>query len=405
MPAFEYKALNRAGREQAGVIEGDTARQARQALRERGLSPLDIKQVAAADKTQGAVRQRLSGGLNATELALMTRQLATLVRSGTPLEESLATVARQSPKPRIKRIILAVRARVNEGHTLESGLSEFPAAFPELYRATVAAGEQSGHLDAVLDRLADYAESRQEMQQKINMAMFYPAILTTIALLVASGLLTYVVPQVVQVFEHLGQELPFLTRALIAVSDATKAYGLFVLIAVGLGVYLFSRAMRNEAFRTRMHQILLRMPLLSRLIRGLNTARFARTLSILVGSGVPVLDALRIAAQVIPHIPMRQAVLNAAANVREGASINSSLESSGLFPPMTLHLIASGESSGNLQTMLERAASHQERELQTSISAIMTLFEPVLILVMGVLVLIIVLAILLPIFELNQLVQ
>jgi general secretion pathway protein F len=405
MPAFEYKALTSAGREQAGVIEGDTARQARQALRERGLSPLDIKQVAA-DKTSGNVRQRLSGGgLNATELALMTRQLATLVRSGTPLEESLATVAKQSSKPRIKRIVLAVRARVNEGHTLESGLSEYPAAFPELYRATVSAGEQSGHLDSVLDRLADYAETRQEMQQKINMAMFYPAILTTIAILVAGGLLTYVVPQVVQVFENLGQELPFLTRALIAVSDATKAYGLFVVIAGALGAYLFSRGMRNEAFRTRVHQVLLRLPLISRLIRGLNTARFARTLSILVGSGVPVLDALRIAAQVIPHIPMRQAVLNAAANVREGASINSSLEASGLFPPMTLHLIASGESSGKLQDMLERAAGHQERELQTSISAIMTLFEPVLILVMGVLVLIIVLAILLPIFELNQLVQ
>jgi general secretion pathway protein F len=405
MPAFEYKALTSAGREQAGVIEGDTARQARQALRERGLSPLDIKQVAA-DKTSGNVRQRLSGGgLNATELALMTRQLATLVRSGTPLEESLATVAKQSSKPRIKRIVLAVRARVNEGHTLESGLSEYPAAFPELYRATVSAGEQSGHLDSVLDRLADYAETRQEMQQKINMAMFYPAILTTIAILVAGGLLTYVVPQVVQVFENLGQELPFLTRALIAVSDATKAYGLFVVIAAALGAYLFSRGMRNEAFRTRVHQVLLRLPLISRLIRGLNTARFARTLSILVGSGVPVLDALRIAAQVIPHIPMRQAVLNAAANVREGASINSSLEASGLFPPMTLHLIASGESSGKLQDMLERAAGHQERELQTSISAIMTLFEPVLILVMGVLVLIIVLAILLPIFELNQLVQ
>lgn len=405
MPAFEYRALSPAGREQSGVIEGDTARQARQALRERGFSPLDIKQVAA-EKSQGTVRQRFSGsGLNATELALMTRQLATLVRSGTPLEEALATTAKQSSKSRIKRIILAVRARVNEGHSLESGLSEFPAAFPELYRATVAAGEQSGHLDAVLDRLAEYAENRQEIQQKINMAMLYPTILTSIALLVAGGLLTYVVPQVVQVFEHLGQQLPLITRALIAVSEATKAYGLYILIALGIGVYLFSRSMRNEVFRTRIHHVLLRVPLISKLIRGINTARFARTLSILVGSGVPVLEALRIAAQVIPHIPMRQAVLNAAANVREGASINSSLAASGLFPPMTLHLIASGEASGNLQTMLERAASHQERELQTTISAIMTLFEPVLILVMGVLVLIIVLAILLPIFELNQLVQ
>ncbi|MDQ4147488.1 MAG: type II secretion system F family protein, partial [Pseudomonadota bacterium] len=233
MPAFEYKALSPAGREQSGVIEGDTARQARQALRERGFSPLDIKQVAA-EKSQGTVRQRFSGsGLNATELALMTRQLATLVRSGTPLEEALATTAKQSSKSRIKRIILAVRARVNEGHSLESGLSEFPAAFPELYRATVAAGEQSGHLDAVLDRLAEYAENRQEIQQKINMAMLYPTILTSVALLVAGGLLTYVVPQVVQVFEHLGQQLPLITRALIAVSEATKAYGLYILIALG----------------------------------------------------------------------------------------------------------------------------------------------------------------------------
>jgi general secretion pathway protein F len=404
MPAFEYKALNRTGREQSGVIEGDTARQARQVLRSRGLTPTDLQPVAS-EKGESRIRRPLARGINATELALFTRQLATLVRSGTPLDEALATTARQNSKPRVKRIIMAVRARVNEGHTLESALSEFPAAFPELYRATVAAGEKSGHLDAVLDRLADYAESRQEMQQRIGTALFYPLILTTMAVLVAGGLLTYVVPQVVQVFEHLGQELPWLTRALIAVSDALKSYGLIglvVLVALGVG---FARAMRHTEFRTRVHRQMLRLPLISRLIRGLNTARFAQTLSILTASGVPVLEALKIAAEVIPNIPMRRAVLDAAANVREGASIHGSLEQSGFFPPMTLHLIASGESSGNLEAMLQRAATQQERELQTLLAALMTLFEPVLILVMGLLVLIIVLAILLPIFELNQLVQ
>jgi general secretion pathway protein F len=404
MPAFEYKALTTTGRQQSGVIEGDTARQARQFLRDRGLNPLEINLVAS-DKNEGKVRRGFSRGLKAGELALFTRQLATLVRSGTPLEQALYTTARQSEKARVKRIVLAVRAKVNEGHSLESGLSEFPAAFPELYRATVAAGEKSGHLDEVLDRLADYAERRQEMQQRINMAMFYPAILTTIAILVAGGLLTYVVPQVVQVFEHLGQQLPWLTRALIAVSDALKSYGLMGIIGLALAGYLFSRAMRNDAFRMRVHQQLLRLPLISKVVRGFNTARFARTLSILSASGVPVLEAMRIAAQVIPNLPMKQAVLDAAANVREGASIQSSLDNSGYFPPMTLHLIASGESSGNLENMLERAAEHQERELQTLIGALMTLFEPVLILFMGLLVLIIVLAILLPVFELNQLVQ
>jgi len=404
MPAFEYKALNRAGREQTGIVESDTARQARQLLRGRGLNPLEISPVAA-EKGEGRLRRPMTRGMSATDLALMTRQLATLVRSGTPLEDSLATTAEQTSKQRIKRIIMAVRSRVNEGHSLESALSEFPAAFPDLYRATVAAGEKSGHLDAVLDRLADYAESRQEMQQRISMALFYPIILTVIAFLVAAGLLTYVVPQVVQVFEHMGQQLPWLTRALIAVSDTLKSYGLIAMIAMVAGVFLFTRAMRNVGFRASVHLQMLRIPLLSKLIRGLNTARFARTLSILSASGVPVLDSLKIAAEVIPSIPMRQAVLDAAANVREGASIQSALKQSGLFPPMTLHLIASGESSGNLEDMLDRAASHQERELQTLLGALMTLFEPVLILVMGALVLIIVLAILLPIFELNQLVQ
>ncbi|MEN8130842.1 MAG: type II secretion system F family protein, partial [Pseudomonadota bacterium] len=239
MPAFEYIALNRSGRERSGVIEGDTPRQARQILRKMGLTPLEVSLVVA-EKAQGGIKRSLSRGLKAAELALFTRQLATLVRSGTPLEDALSTTAKQTDKPRIRRIVSTVRAKVNEGHTLEAGLSEFPAAFPDLYRATVAAGEKSGHLDAVLERLADYTEQRHEMQQRLGMALFYPLILTIVALLVAGGLLTYVVPQVTQVFEHLGQQLPWLTRTLIAVSDALKSYGLIGLIIIAVMGYLFS---------------------------------------------------------------------------------------------------------------------------------------------------------------------
>ncbi len=403
MPAFEYAALNKTGRRERGVVEGDTARQVRQVLRERGLTPLEIAEVAEQKQRERGVAS-FRRGVGAGDLALITRQLATLVRSGSPLEEALSTTARQTHKNAIKRVVLAVRARVVEGHTLADGMSEFPNVFPELYRATVAAGEQSGFLDAVLERLADYTEARQVMQQKIVTAMFYPALLTFMAVLVLGGLLGYVVPKVVQVFDNLGQELPLLTRGLIATSDLVRDYGVFaliLLIALGFGL---NRLLKHEEYRVRYHRLLLRLPLIGGLTRGLNTARFARTLSILAASGVPILEALKIAAQVIPNRPMRQAVETSAVKVREGAAIHRSLEQSGHFPPMTVYLIASGETSGNLQEMLERAAIQQERETDTTISATLGIFEPVLIMVMGAIVLLIVLAILLPIFELNQLV-
>lgn len=405
MPAFEYVALTNAGRKKSGVLEGDTPRQVRQMLREKGLSPLDVNPITTEKTQTGSSGFSLRRGLSATELAVVTRQLATLVRSGTPLEEALGTAARQTEKPRVTRIITAVRSRVLEGHTLESALGDFPAAFPELYRSTVAAGEQSGHLDSVLDRLADYTESRQQLQSRITTALFYPIILTVVALLVVVGLLTYVVPQVVQVFVNIGKDLPLPTQILIGVSAALQKFGPIafgVLVVLGL---VFKRSLKNETIKFNVHRFLLRLPLISRLIKGINTARFAQTLSILVASGVPVLEALRISAEVIPNLPMRNAVLDAATAVREGASLNGSLEKSKLFPPLTLHLIASGESSGNLESMLERAASHQERELETAISVLLALFEPLLILVMGAVVLFIVLSILLPIFELNQVVQ
>jgi general secretion pathway protein F len=405
MSAFEYVALDPRGKEQKGVLEGDTARQVRQQLRDKGWMPMEVQETTVR-QTGGRQRSvRVRRGVSATDLALITRQLATLVRSGLPLDESLQAVARQTEKSRIQSMLLAVRSRVMEGHTLATGLGDFPHVFPELYRTTVSAGEQSGHLEVVLERLADYTESRQQMQQKIQLALFYPVLLTLVAVGVVIGLMTYVVPQVVQVFENIGQELPLLTRTLIAISDFMRAYGLFMLVLLAIAGGVAAWVLGKEGPKRRFHAFLLHLPLIGRLERGINAGRFARTFSIVTASGVPVLEGLRIASEVMSNLPMREAVEDASRKVREGASIHAALETSGYFPPMTVHLIASGEASGKLEEMLERAAVNQEREIETLIAAVMGLFEPILILVMGALVLVIVLAILLPIFNLNQLVS
>lgn len=405
MSAFEYAALDAGGRERKGVLEGDSPRQIRQQLRQQGLTPLSVEEVRQRETGRYSARLAAGRGVSAGQLALVTRQLATLVRSALPVEEALATAAKQSERGRIKSLLLSVRGRVMEGHGLAEGFGEFPAVFPELYRATVAAGEQSGHLDVVLERLADYTENRQQLRQKVQLALLYPIILTVMAIAVVVGLLTYVVPEVVRVFENTGQQLPWITRALIGTSDFLRAYIVVLLIIIGAGIAAFRYSLRQPHLRRAYHALLLRIPLLRRLVRGVNTARFARTMSILAASGVPVLEALRIGAQVLSNIPMREAVDAAARQVREGSSLSASLEASGYFPPMTVHLIASGEASGELEEMLERAATNQERELESLIATMMGLFEPLLILVMGGVVLVIVLAILLPIFDLNQLVK
>ena len=403
MPAFEYTALDSHGREKTGVIEGDSPRSARQQLRSKGFDPLAIAQVKER-KAKATFSGIFKRGFSSTDLALFTRQLATLVNSGTPLEESLRTIAKHTEKQRVTRTIMGVRSRVSEGFSLEKALSEFPSAFPEMYRATVSAGERSGHLDAVLDRLADYTESRQETQQSVIGALFYPIVLLIIALAVVVLLVTLVVPKVVNVFTDMGQELPLPTKILIGTSDFLVSYGIFILIALVAGIILFQRSMKSELFRANVQKFYLGLPVIGKLTRGLNTARFARTLSIMTASGVPVLDSLRIAAEVIINRPMRQAVQEAAVSVSEGANIHTSLERSGHFPPMTLHLIASGEQSGNLEQMLDRAASQQERELNTVINTTLKLLEPMIIVFMGVFVLAIVMAILMPIFNLNQMV-
>ncbi len=402
MPAFEFAALDAQGNTKKGVLEGDTARHIRQKLRDQGLTPLKVDAVL-----QPISRKRKSQrfSIKTADLALITRQLATLSRAGLAVETALQAIADQAEKPAIKSLLVAVRARVTEGHSLAASLTDFPNVFPELYRATVAAGEQAGHLDAVLERLADYVENRQQLRQKTLMALFYPLLLTSVALLVVIGLLTYVVPQVVQVFAHQKQQLPLLTTILISISDFLKNNALYLLIFFISLILIISWLMKDERIKKKWHQVLLKLPILGHLEQHLNSARFTRTLSILTAGGVPVLDALKITAQVMANRPMRLAVLNASEKVREGESLYQALNRSKLFPPLTLHLIASGEAGGNLSDMLERAAINQEREVETRIGMLVGLFEPILILVMGGIVLTIVLAVLMPIFELNQLVK
>ena len=403
MGAFEYTALDIKGREKSGVLEGDAARQIRQQLRELGLTPLSVEEVQQREERSS--RKFFRTKISATDLSLITRQWATLVRSGMPVEEALRTVAQQSEKARLKSMVVAVRSRVMEGHSLASALADFPHIFSELYRATIEAGEQSGHLEVVLERLADYTETRQQISQKMSQAMIYPVLLTLVAIAVVVGLLTFVVPKIVQVFESIGQELPALTKGLIATSEFLSSNGIYLLFALLLVVVIFSYLMRIENFKKSYHRLLLRLPLVGRMVKSVNSARFARTLSIVASAGVPILDGLRISSQVIANLPMREAVLSAANKVREGAAISTALDASKYFPPMTIHLIASGEASGNIENMLERAADSQEREMEALTAGLLGIFEPVLILLMGGVVLLIVLAILLPIFDMNQLVR
>ncbi|MEX0900154.1 MAG: type II secretion system inner membrane protein GspF [Gammaproteobacteria bacterium] len=405
MAAYEYVAASPDGRQVKGVLDGDSPRQIRAELREQGLFPLAVHEVTRQEASRGARRFALRRSVSANQLALMTRQLATLVRAALPLEEALYATAQQTEQRRLSSMVLAVRARVMEGHTLADGLSDFPNAFPEIYRSTVAAGEQSGRLDIVLERLADWTESRLLLQQKLKAAMIYPIILTLMTLAITVFLLMTVVPQVVGVFENLERDLPALTTGLIAVSDFLRAWWWALLIAVAVAVTAARTAMQREDIRFRVDVALLKVPLAGRLVRGLNAARFSRTLSILAGAGVPVLDALRISAATVTHLPMRAAVETAAVRVREGAPIAKSLAASGLFPPLTIHLIGSGESSGRLGEMLERAATAQEREMENTIGTMMAILGPLMILLMGGIVLVIVLAILLPIFDFNQMVR
>ncbi|MDN6320647.1 MAG: type II secretion system inner membrane protein GspF [Marinobacter sp.] len=402
MPAYEYKALDARGKQKQGVVEADAPRAVRQQLREKGLTPLAVE--PAVQKRTPSSPLSSGGALAAADLALITRQLATLIQSGIPIEQTLSATAQQTSKPRIRSMLIAIRAKVMEGYTLADSLGEFPKAFPRLYRSTVAAGEHAGHLDLVLNRLADYTENRQEARQKIQLAAIYPIILSFVAIAIVVFLLTYVVPDIIEVFLKQGQELPALTQAMLAMSEFLTSYGVYLVVLLFAGFMVFRYALKKPDFRMRFHKRLLHLPLFSGMVRGVNTARYASTLSILTTSGVPLVDAMRIAGEVLSNDYLRQELKEAARKVSEGGSLHRALDQSGYFPPMMLHMIASGEASGDLDSMLERTATMQENTLQSKMAAIVGLFEPMMLLVMGVVVLIIVMAIMLPILNMSNLV-
>ena len=406
MAAFEYSALNVRGREEKGVLEADSVRQVRQLLRDRGLTPLGVNPTRKKESSgkPGFLSDWFKPSLSVRERALVTRQLATLIAAGLPVEEALLAVSRQSGKPAITSMLITVRSKVMEGFSLANALAEYPRAFPPLHRATVAAGESAGHLDLVLNRLAEFTESRQESASRVTQALVYPVILFLLTLLILAGLLGYVVPDIVKVFAESGQELPWLTAWVIAASGFVADYGLLVLLLAGLLLWGLARLLRVPNIRLACDRRILGLPLAGKLSRGTNTARFAGTLSILSSSGVPLVESMRIAGEVLSNTWLRRKVSEATVRVSEGSSLSKALETCGCFPPMMLHMIASGESSGELDAMLERVAVHQQQDAELLMNVLLSLFGPLMLIVMGGAVFTIVMAILLPIINLNQLV-
>ena len=406
MAAFEYQALDPKGHSVKGVLEGDAERQVRATLREKGLTPLRVDVIdRRADAKHSRWSFSIRRGISSSELALITRQFSTLIHAGLTIEQCLNALIEQVESARARSVLAGVRTRVLEGQSLARGLGMFPESFPDIYRSMVDAGEQSGRLDEVLSRLADYTENRQNLQQKVLLAFIYPALVTLVASAVVIGLLVYVVPQVTRVFENTGQALPLITVVLISISDFVRTGGWWWL-SIGLMTIIVLRlALREPHLRLRWHYLLLRLPLVGRLLRGTNAARLSSTLGILTTSGIPLLNAMQSAVQTVTNLPMRAAVEDALRQVREGGNLSRALGKTRLFPPMVIHLIASGEATGKLDQMLERAAVAQTRELENWVRALTALLEPLLILAMGAIVLFIVLAILLPIFEMNQLIK
>ncbi|HYL04374.1 MAG TPA: type II secretion system inner membrane protein GspF [Steroidobacteraceae bacterium] len=397
MEAFRYQALDAAGASVSGVVEADTPREARTQLRARGLLP------SALDKVH--VRQPWARGLSAAELSLLTRQMATLLESGLTMEQSLAALIEQAEAPLTREVLAGVKAELMAGASLAAALGSHSRSFPEFYRALVRGGEESGALPTVLQHLADYLDARQALRQKTTLALLYPVLVAIVATAIVTGLLVYVVPQVVQVFQQSRQALPLLTRALIGLSGFLRAaWPYLAVLAVGSAV-VTRMALRRPAIRRRWHALVLNLPWLGPLARGVDTSRFASTLAILVGGGVPLLAALASGARVMGNAVMREAVERAIERVREGVSLARALGETRAFPPLLVHLVASGEMSGKLEQMLERAARLETQALERRLVVFLTLLEPAMILVMGAVVLMIVLAILLPIIEINQLVR
>ncbi|AJQ95875.1 type II secretion system inner membrane protein GspF [Gynuella sunshinyii] len=400
MAAFDYIAIDEKGKRRKGVLEGDSPRQIRQMLRDKGWFPAEVELVK--EKGGNASLGRKGPSVSSADLALLTRQLATLVGSGMPLEECLKAVAEQSESAKIRSMMMAVRGKVLEGHTLAQAFGEYPRAFPHLYRATVDAGEQSGHLEAVMDKLADYVEGQDATKKSIQMAAVYPTILVVIAFSIVVYLLNTVVPKILDVFISSNQELPKPTQILLSVSDFVRAYWLGMVVLVILLIFFNIWWGRTPGRKKIKDRFKLKLPLIGKMIKGFSTARFASTLATLGSSGVPLVDAMRIASQVIGNLEIQEKVTVATQKVSEGESLNKSLAATGYFPPMMIHMIASGEASGDLERMLERTANTQERTLKELISTMLTLLEPLMLVVMGMIVMLIVMAVVLPIAQLNS---
>jgi general secretion pathway protein F len=406
MAAFEFQALDGKGKQHKGVLEADSARQVRQQLRDKGWMPLSVDATSGKQKKTGFLSQFSQGpSLKTADLALITRQLATLIAAGLPIDEALKAVSEQSEKQVVKSMVLSIRAKVLEGHTLADALKEFPRAFPHLYRATVSAGEHAGHLDGVLNKLADYTESQQAAHTKIKLAAMYPIILAIVAIGIVVGLLTYVVPDIVEVFVRNGQELPGLTQLMLDISHIITDYGLFIGVAIVLSWASFIYALRTPSFKYRYHKFLLSAPGIKNFTKSANTARYVSTLAILTSSGVPLVEAMRIASQVVENLPIQAGVKEATIKVSEGGTLSKALTATGFFSPMMLHMIASGESSGELDDMLARTSAQQQANLEATIEALVKMFEPLMLLTMGAIVATIVTAIMLPILELQNMVQ
>ena len=401
MPAYQFTALDASGKQQKGVLEGDSARQIRQQLRDKALIPISVDPVEQKQKHQA--QRWFQKKMTAYDLALMTRQLSVLVAAAIPLEEALRAVAKQSEKAHVQNLLLSVRSKVLEGYSLANALQQ-SGHFPDLYIATIAAGERSGHLDLILDQLSDYTENRFAMQKKVQGAMIYPIILMLMSFAIVMGLMTYVVPDIVKTFDQDKGALPWITVALMQASDFIRLAWPFLLIGTILGIFLLVRFLKTSAGHYAFDRLTLKLPLFGKLSRGINAARFASTLSILTQSGVPLVDALKIGAAVSSNWVIRDSVNLAAEKVTEGGNLGTQLERSGYFPPMMVQMIKSGEASGELDRMLERASNMQDREVTTLISTLLALLEPLMLVLMASIVLVIVIAVMLPIVNMNNMI-
>jgi general secretion pathway protein F len=402
VPGFRYQAYSVEGKLHKGVLEADSARQARATLRDQGLTPYRVEVIAANDPAGGARFRPVS--LSMSELTQMTRGLASLLEAGLTVEQAFNALIEQAENERMRQVLAALRGEVIAGNTIAKALESFPNVFSELYRTLIAAGESSGQLPRVLSKLSDYLEDRQQLRAKLSLALIYPSIVMGVAIVVVGALLVYVLPQVVQVFQHAHQQLPILTRALIAFSLFLQAtWGLWVALAAAAAVAL-RFALKRDATRAAIHRFLWKKPLIGRVLRHVDAARLAATLSILVGSRVPILQALEAGTGVMTLEPMRAALATSARGVREGMPLARALAATHAFPPVMVHLISSGETSGRLDEALERAARQQQNDIAIRLAAFTALFEPAMILFMGAVVLTIVLAILLPIFQLNSMI-